>query len=256
MARGLQDNIVQMGILGVHWWANQEPSTSFDSIPFLVPDTRKLLDALHGPVGKDIQTILGRHDVAVVGWGFYGYTGDYINSKRAIQNPEDLKGLRMRADGPLPAAFMKKFGAIATTIDSSEVYTALQRGTLDGATSGMSTFVSRKWIEVGKYITAVKPMAAIYPTQVNLTWWKGLTPEQRDIITKAVASTEQDNIKTIEAEWKDDIKIAEKRGIKVYQPEGSVLAHWKDDSKFMSGVYLKSSGADGKKILDDIKPYE
>lgn len=256
MAHGLQNDLVQMGVLGVHWWANQEPSTSFDSIPFLVPGPKKMLQALHGRLGKDLRKILGRHGVTIVGWGFYGYGGDYINNKHPIKTPADLKGLRMRSDGPLPAEFMKKYGAIATTIDSSEVYTALQRGTLDGATSGMSSFISRKWVEVCKYITALKPWAAVYPTQVNAAWWKGLTQKQRDIISKAVASTEQSNIKAINKEFQEDIKIAKKDGAHVYIPKGNVLKTWKKDSRFITAYYLKKAGADGKMILHDLKPYE
>jgi TRAP-type C4-dicarboxylate transport system substrate-binding protein len=255
MARGLQDNVVQMGILGVHWWANQEPSTSFDLIPFLAPSPEKLLKALHGKVGKDIEAILGKHGVAVAGWGFYGFTGDFINSKHAIVHPEDFDGLRMRSNGPLPAAFMKKFGAVPTTIDSSEVYTALQRGTLDGATSGMSSFISRKWVEVGKYITAIQSTISIYPTQVNAAWWNGLKPEQRKIISDAVASTERDNAKAIEDEWKNDIAIAEKHGVKVFVPKGDALKEWENKSRFVHDVYLKMAGAEGKKILTDIEPY-
>ena len=256
MAHGLENNLVQMGVLGVHWWANQEPSTSFDSIPFLVPGPEKMLKALHGQLGNDLRKILERHGVTIAGWGFYGYSGDYINNKHPIETPADFKGLHMRSDGPLPAEFMKKYGAVATTIDSSEVYTALQRGTLDGATSGMSSFISRKWIEVCKYVTAMKAWAAVYPTQVNAAWWNGLTPKQRDIISKAVASTEQANIKAINAEYNKDIQLAKEAGAHVYIPKGQVLATWKKDARFMTAYYLEKAGADGKKILHDLKPYE
>ncbi|MCC7080470.1 MAG: TRAP transporter substrate-binding protein DctP [Burkholderiales bacterium] len=255
MARGLQDNVVQMGILGVHWWANQEPSTSFDNIPFLARNSENLLDALHGKVGEDIKAILGKHGVTVAGWGFYGYTGAYINVKHPVIHPEDFNGLRMRSNGPLPAAFLKHFGAVPTTIDSSEVYTALQRGTLEGAASGMSTFVSRKWIEVGKYITALKSTISVYPTQVNAAWWNGLKPEQRKIIADAVASTERDNAKAIEDEWQNDVQIARSRGLKVFVPQGDALKEWESKSHFLQAEYLKTAGEQGQKILRDIASY-
>ncbi|HZD89440.1 MAG TPA: TRAP transporter substrate-binding protein DctP [Pseudolabrys sp.] len=253
MAQGIENNTVNMGIMAIHWWSNQEPALEIDTIPFLLGDVHQLVPALHGKLGKDINSILEKHGVMVAGWGFYGYAESYVNTKHAIKVPGDLKGLKMRSEGKLNAHFLKAQGAVPVAIDSAEVYTALQRGTLDGAVSGLSSIVGRKWYEVGKYITAIHYVPLIYPVQVNAKWWHGLTDEQRSIISKAIASTEKTNIANIEKLFKDEIDTAKKAGDHIYQPSKADLQKWQAASEGAAKKeYLQQAGKTGQKLLDDL----
>src|SRR3546814_6128796 len=71
---------------------------------------------------------------------------------------------------------------------------------------------------LGHYITANHYVPLVYPVQVNLKWWKGLTQAQRDTISKAVANTEGDAVANIEKEFTNDIALAKKNGNEVYRP--------------------------------------
>jgi TRAP-type C4-dicarboxylate transport system substrate-binding protein len=250
---GIANNTVNMGIMAIHWWSKLEPALEFDTIPFLMNDAGKVLPALHGDVGKDINAILNKHNVEVAGWGFYGYAESYVNTKHPIKLPSDLKGLKMRSEGKLNAIFLKAQGAIPVAVDSAEVYTALQRGTLDGATSGLASIISRKWYEVGKYITAIHYVPLIYPVQVNAKWWHGLTEEQRSTIAKAIVETEKTNVAEIEKAFNDQIEIAKKHGDQIYRPTAADLKTWQAATEDMAKKdYLKQAGDTGKKLLDDL----
>lgn len=253
MAQGLENNTANMGIMAMHWWAKYEPALEWDTIPFVANDAGTLLKALHGKLGQDVNALMMKHGVKIIGWGFYGYAESYVNTKHAIKVPTDLKGLKMRSEGKLSAKFLAAQGATPVAVDSSEVYTALQRGSLDGATSGLSSIVSRKWYEVGHYITAIHYVPLVYPVQVNLKWWKGLTKTQRDTISKAVASTEGDAVANIEKEFTDDIALAKKHGNEVYQPTKADLKKWKATAGVQGRKdYIAAVGAPGKKILADV----
>ncbi len=254
ISEGVANNTASMGIFAMHWWSKQEPSLEWDTIPFLIDDASALLKALHGKLGQDVNKTLNKHGIQIIGWGFYGYAKSYINTKHPIKLPKDLKGLHMRSEGKLSALFLKSQGATPVAVDSSEVYTAMQRGVLDGGVSGLSSIVSRKWFEVGKYITAIHYVPLVYPVQANLQWWKGLTKEQRDIISKAIANTEGSAVANIEHEFTNDIKIAEKNGNHVYQPTAEDLQQWKKTAGAMAEKnYLAETGKDGKQIISDIK---
>ncbi|MES1927080.1 TRAP transporter substrate-binding protein DctP [Salinisphaera sp. T31B1] len=255
IGQGIANNTTNMGILGMHWWSNQAPSLAWDTIPFLVDDASDLLTALHGPLGKDVDKTLNKFGVKVVGWGFYGYAESYLNTKKPIKTPSDLKGLKMRSEGKLSAEFLKSQGATPVAVDSSEVYTAMQRGTLDGGVSGMSSIVSRKWYEVGDYITAIHYVPLVYPIQVNRNWWENeLTDAQRATIEKAVASTESDAVKEIEDEFKRQIAMAEKHGNKVYRPSDDDLQKWREaTTEQAKKSYLEDAGDAGQKILADFQ---
>lgn len=254
IAQGVQNNTANMGIWGIHWWSSKIPAFELGTIPFLVNDANSLLKKLHGKLGHDLNSDIKPYGVKIIGWGFYGYAKSYVNSEHPIKVPSDLKGLKLRSEGKLSSSFLKSQGATPVAMDSSEVYTALQRGTLDGAISGMSSIVSRKWYEVGKYITAIHYVPLMYPIQVNLKWWKGLTDQQRKTIQKAVKSTEGGDVSRIEKGFKRDIKIARKHGDHVYRPSKANLKKWRNATLPMEKkIYLKNAGAKGKQLLNDIK---
>lgn len=254
LGNGVSNGTVNMGLGAMHWWAGQEPALEWDTIPFLVNDAADLLGALHGPLGQEVNRILAKHNVEIIGWGFYGYAKSMVNNKHPIKVPSDLKGLKMRSEGTLSAYFLKSQGAIPVAVDSSEVYTAIQRGTLNGGLSGLSSIVSRKWYEVGKYLTAIHYTPLVYPLQANKKWWDGLTAKQQSTIKKAISVSEQANLKEIEKEFKDDIKMAQKAGDQVYQPTKAELAMWKKAMLPMAKKnYIKQTGADGKAILKAVQ---
>ncbi len=253
ISEGVANNTANMGIFAMHWWSKQEPSLEWDTIPFLIDDADALLKALHGKLGDDVNKTLNRHGVQIIGWGFYGYAKSYINTKHPIKVPGDLKGLHMRSEGKLSALFLKSQGATPVAVDSSEVYTSMQRGVLDGGVSGLSSIVSRKWFEVGKYITAIHYVPLVYPIQANLEWWQGLSREQREIIAKAIANTEGAAVAAIEKEFADDIQTAKKNGNEVYRPTPEELQQWKATAGALAEKnYLAETGAAGKQIIADI----
>jgi TRAP-type C4-dicarboxylate transport system substrate-binding protein len=253
IAQGLSNNTANAAIFGMHWWSKYEPALEWDTIPFLADDAGVLLNTLHGKLGHDVNTLLNKHNVQVIGWGFYGYAESYVNTKKTIKLPADLKGLKMRSEGKLSAKFLSSQGATPVAVDSSEVYTSLQSGSLDGAVSGLSSIVSRKWYEVGHYITAIHYVPLVYPIQVNMKWWKGLTQEQRDIISKAAVSTESQAVADIEKEFTDDIALAQKHGNEIYHLSDAELKQWKDTAGAQGRKdYLAEVGAPGQQVLDDV----
>jgi TRAP-type C4-dicarboxylate transport system substrate-binding protein len=254
IGQGIANNTANMGIWGMHWWSNKAPALEWDTIPFLVTDAHSLLKALHGKLGDDVNKILNHLGVEVIGWGFYGYAKSYVNTKHPIKRPSDLKGLKMRSEGRLSSHFLKSQGATPVAMDSSEVYTAMQRGALNGATSGLSSIISRKWYEVGKYITAIHYVPLVYPVQVNRSWWQGLTAKQRQTISKAVAATEGDDVSRIEKEFNHDIKLAKQHGDQVYRPSKADLKQWKQATRPLAEKnYLQHTGKQGQQILNDVK---
>jgi TRAP-type C4-dicarboxylate transport system substrate-binding protein len=92
----------------------------------------------------------------------------------------------------------------------------------------------------------------VYPVQANKSWWEGLTAAQRSMISKAIAATEQPNVKDIEDSFKRDIQIAEKRGDKVYRPSKAELDQWKEETAMARKAYISQAGATGQTFLDDV----
>jgi len=67
--------------------------------------------------------------VLYLGRWLYGHF--YVWTKKAVSKPDDLSGLKLRV-GPMYIYFMKKLGVSTVSIKPTDVYTALERGTVDG----------------------------------------------------------------------------------------------------------------------------
>jgi C4-dicarboxylate-binding protein DctP len=102
-------------------------------------------------------------------------------------------------------------------MSSSEMYMALQRGTVDGATTGMPAAVSRKIYEVQQYMTLANYTTAQFFVQANLDWWNSLSDEEEEVLSKAGA----DAAAFIRAQIADSeaaaYKVIEDYGLDIYE---------------------------------------
>ncbi|MEI8325028.1 MAG: TRAP transporter substrate-binding protein [Betaproteobacteria bacterium] len=132
---------------------NFVPEAKILDIPFLFRDKAHARAVLDGPIG---QELLGQFDAKgfkALAWAENGFR-HMTNSKRAVNAPEDLKGLKMRTmENPVHVAAYKGFGIITTPMAFPEVFTALQQGTVDGQENPLSVIMSAKFDQVQKYLT-------------------------------------------------------------------------------------------------------
>ena len=102
-------------------------------------------------------------------------------------------------------------GGAPVNLPSGEVYTALQKGVIDGATIITFGALDLKWYEVTKYM--VRPTFGNLSTLIlmNLEKYKALSPEKRQALDQAGAQTELDAMQYFkdkkEAEQKELIKL-------------------------------------------------
>jgi len=255
----VQNNSIDLGTTGLHRWGGVEKSLTIGQVPFLFTasgDEQQSVDdgltLAHGQFGTDVNAILGRHKAIAVGWGYYGFDEDMVNSKHPIVHPQDLDGLRMRSNGPVTDALFQKYGATAESLDSSEVYTEMQRGSIDGAYSGLTSIVSRKWYETGQYVLATHGGLTYNPVFANLDWWNGLTADQRSIISTAIADSEEAESSDVVAADQAALKTLADHNIQVTEATGALRTEWEEATKFQLDSYLQLAGADGQKLYSDI----
>ena len=93
----------------------------------------------------------------------YG-TSMFGRADKAFETVEDFKGVKMRSSGTAQAALYKALGAVGVEMSSSEIYTALQRGTIQACSTGTSRVRRARLYEVAPYVT-------IDPTIPFMTFW-------------------------------------------------------------------------------------
>jgi len=119
-------------------------------------------------------------------------TGLVGRRDKPIKSVADYKGLKMRTSGTAQATMYKALGAIPVGLSSKEIYTALQRGTIQGATSGVSRWRRSKLYEVAPYLT-------IDPTLPYLSMWLVINRKVWDKLSPADQKIFMETAKEIEA---------------------------------------------------------
>jgi TRAP-type C4-dicarboxylate transport system substrate-binding protein len=101
----------------------------------------------------------------------------------------DLKGRRLRGN-PLFLAFIQSMGASMVNLQVGEVYSTMQRGTIDGAVGPVTGAMDLKWHEVAKH--AVRPtLGYIYQFLfIHQAAFAKLTPEVQKLVIDEAAALE------------------------------------------------------------------
>lgn len=105
-----------------------------------------------------------------------------IASKQPIRKMEDLKGLRLRGVGRT-GLWLNKMGATISSIPYTEVYTAIDRKTIDGGQFYFGDICGYKINEVAKYIT--DPMSGYLCTSwyiINAKVWENFLQMSRKFL--------------------------------------------------------------------------
>ena len=132
---------------------NFVPETRILDIPFLFRDKAHAHAVLDGPIGQELLTKFDDKGMKALAWAENGVR-HMTNNRRAVNAPEDLKGLKMRTmENPVHIAAYKGFGIITTPMAFPEVFTALQQGTVDGQENPLSVIMAAKFEQVQKYMS-------------------------------------------------------------------------------------------------------
>ena len=113
----------------------------------------------------------------------------YLNKK--IDKP-DLTGLKIRVT-PVYRDFFQALGATVVTTAPGEVYTALERGVVDGYGWPIQGIFDMNWQEKTKFRVDPGFYSAEVSLIMNLDRWKALTPAQKDVLMKNVIALENGN---------------------------------------------------------------
>lgn len=136
---------------------NVAPEFGVFEMPFLVKDRAhlKAIDAeIVQPELAPKAEAQGLHVISTWENGFRQIT----NSKLPINKPEDLAGLKIRTpSSEWRVAMFKEWGANPTPMAFSEVFVALQTGTMDGQENPLTNITGANFQEVQKYLQPDRP---------------------------------------------------------------------------------------------------
>lgn len=188
LVEGLDLGTVDMTLTGTAVLGNFIPEVAVFDLPFIFRDTDHAYKALD-TVGMDLAKKgedRGMITLAIWENGIRHMT----NNKRPVRTPDDMKGLKMRVmEQPVYIEMMKSLGASPTPMAMSELYTALQKGVIDGQENPLGHITTKRFNEVQKHLSLTGHTYAAEPLLISKRAWNKLSPEQQEIVRQAAIDT-------------------------------------------------------------------
>jgi TRAP-type mannitol/chloroaromatic compound transport system substrate-binding protein len=128
----VKDGTVEMGHTASYYFFGKDPTFAFDTaVPFGLTSRQQTAWMLHGNGMKLMREFFAEYNVVNF---LGGNTGTQMGGwfRKEIKSVDDLKGLKFRVGG-FAGKVMTKLGTVPQQIPGSDIYTALEKGTIDAA---------------------------------------------------------------------------------------------------------------------------
>lgn len=150
-----------------------------------------------------------------------------INGNRCISNNQhpinklaDLKGIKLRL--PEAAHYVSNFkylGATTVTMGLSEVFTALQQGTIDGQENPPTTLLTNGWYEVQPYLAMTNHQISMNFVNVNTQFYNSMSDADKKVLQDAVTAFVAKQLELYLAGMESDVKALQEHGVEVTYPD-------------------------------------
>ena len=240
---------LDMGLNSTAMWTTVVPALNVLDVPFVLHSYDAVARAMDGSLGRTLTNEMDKKGVHPLIWVDYGYV-QFCNNVRPLKEPEDFRGLELRGYGQIPAETIKALGASPVTMSSAEVYMAMQRGTVDGQTSGTTAMYQRKIYEVGKYLTMTNHAYCEFVLAMSGAAWDRLTEKQKQLIEQAAVET-RDEIRQQAKE--EDLAAMEKlkeAGMEVYTIPPEDIPKWQAATMSVRENFIRQLGDLGRQLVD------
>jgi len=230
---------------------NFVPEVAILDIPFLFKDYAHARATLDGPIGQEMLGKFPAKNIQALAWGENGFR-HMTNNKRSVNVPDDLKGLKMRTmENPVHMQAYKAFGIIPTPMAFTEVFTALQQGTVDGQENPLSVISAAKLDQVQKYITLTGHVYSPALILMNKAKWDKLSAADKQAFTAAA----KEAVKANRARIDED----ERRVVAELKQHGMTVVEVVDKSKFQTTLgptFAEFGKKFGQDNIDKIRNYK
>jgi tripartite ATP-independent transporter DctP family solute receptor len=186
LAKDIQLGTLDLGLVAINNASKWYKPMDVFIMPFIFRNREHANAVIDGPVGKEIfanyKDASGMDVVSVFEWGDRAI----MNKTRAINKPDDLKGIKIRVPkNKVMIDTYNALGANATAIDWGELYSALQQGVadgLEGPPQGMIDMKFNDFLDYYSYINIYYGTAVILMNDRTL---QKFSPENQAAIARA-----------------------------------------------------------------------
>jgi len=250
LIEGLIYGTVDMTLTGTAELGTFQKEMALFDMPFLFKDRAHAYRALD-TVGMELGKPLERRGIKLLGYMENGIR-HLTNNRRPVKSPADMKGLKIRVmNNKVYVEMMKALGASPTPMAFSELYSAMQQGTVDGQENPSAHIFTKRFYEVQKYASLTGHAYAPEPVLISMKSWNKLNGKQKAIIQSAATEA---------IAWQR--KLSESKDTEFWnkiKKTGKIQVITVDRQPFINAtlpVYKKMARTVGQKNIDKVKALE
>lgn len=158
--RVMKSGLISVGEVSSGYVSGDFPMIEATDLPGMVSgleQSKQVYDAWSEAVVEQNEDMMGGLVYSTFAWGPI-----YLFTREPVADVADLKGKKVRVFAPAQARLMEELGAEPLSMPISEVYSALQRGVMDGMITGTDQIAAMSAWEITPHITdiGIAPLGA------------------------------------------------------------------------------------------------
>ena len=193
------------------------------TIPWIFDDYAQAREVIDTTGGEYYAQRLAMKGMTYLG-SFHNGFRQITNSKHEVTDPSDMENLKIRVPGSVVyMGFFRALGADPTSMNWSEVFTAIQQGTIDGQENGVSITSTSKMQEVQDYLTMWNYSYENDLFVANTEIWESLEPQTQELLQACAAEA---------CEWGRDVLEEEETEIlKEFEAAGMTITYLTEEEQ-------------------------
>lgn len=182
----LQNGTLEMAVFPMSYAVGKAQEFSAVILPGTIPNLDFAMSLKKTGYYTKLQELSEKHGFRIITW--WWTPGGFAAKDKPVTGPESVSGMKLRAADPTFESMLKAAGASVTAMASTEIYSGLQSGVLNGTLTSAETFVSMRLYEQTKHATVGGESALwmlLQPLVMSKQAWDKLTPKQKKIFQEA-----------------------------------------------------------------------
>ena len=228
------------------------PSTAVFDLPYLFKNEAAAEEVLDGPLGDSIGKALEPQGFHLLGWMTQSWR--HLTCNKEVKKPADVAGIKIRTmDSKYHMAHFNTLGASAIPMAMSELYTALQQGTIDAQENPYTNIVNSRFYEVQDYVVETGHIYDACPLIVSTITWKRLDDDQKKIITEAAAEAVKWERAEVRKDDDTNRELVKKSGTNVIQLTPEQRAEFRKAAQPVYDEFVKEQGQAGADAVKSVE---
>jgi TRAP-type C4-dicarboxylate transport system substrate-binding protein len=251
--RVIRTGVVDVAEVYGGYVAGELPMVEILEMPGIFPDPQTAKKAIVAWKPHETKILDQKANAVVLAMALYPDQAFF--SKKPVRKPADFKGLKTRVHSVALASLVAGLGGEPLTIPFAEVYTALERGTLDAGITGTKPGFGLRWYEVTKYLVGPISMRPHVALAVNKNVWRRLPADLQQVLKEeAEKIVEGKAFEAIETWNKEGIDRSVEKGMEhiPFSPETQAAIKEVLRSRVVPDWVKRAGGAEAAKLFNEV----